>query len=178
VIDTAGVTSSSHVRFVSWTAYLQMHNISDSLSVMSGSEVRSNAELHSVAGDDDDGDSDHPKTAAANRKVPGEGQPIKNGDIILLETDGMYVNTSVVALNQYATWSPNVACLMVRYMSVTKGWWLAWSSSTPRRSGAFIVEILEKAPQQSLSEQFSSRLLDIKVLRVCWAYHLADDNVL
>ena len=34
-----------------------------------------------------------------------------------------------------------------RYLSVTRGWWLAWSSSEPRFSGAFVIEIVERAPQ-------------------------------
>jgi len=33
---------------------------------------------------------------------------------------------------------------------VTRGWWLAWNSSIPRRSGAFVVEILERAPRINL----------------------------
>lgn len=37
-------------------------------------------------------------------------------------------------------------------MSVTRGWWMAWSSNEARRSGAFIIEVLEKAPQNKLKE--------------------------
>lgn len=37
-----------------------------------------------------------------------------------------------------------------RYLSVMRGWWLAWSSSTPRRSGAFVVEVLERASRMNL----------------------------
>ena len=32
-----------------------------------------------------------------------------------------------------------------KYLSVAKGWWLAWSSDVPRRSGAFVIEITERA---------------------------------
>lgn len=38
-------------------------------------------------------------------------------------------------------------------MSISRGWWLAWSSIEPRRSGAFTIEIIEKA-QNKLKEQF------------------------
>ncbi len=37
-------------------------------------------------------------------------------------------------------------------MSVTRGWWMGWSSMEPRRSGAFTIEIVEKA-QNKLKEQ-------------------------
>lgn len=36
---------------------------------------------------------------------------------------------------------------MCRYMSVTKGWWLRWNSPIARRSGAFVIEVVERAPQ-------------------------------
>ena len=32
-----------------------------------------------------------------------------------------------------------------RYLSVMRGWWLSWASPEPRRSGAFIVEVVERA---------------------------------
>jgi hypothetical protein len=32
-------------------------------------------------------------------------------------------------------------------LSVTRGWWLAWTSSEPRFSGVFELEIVERAPQ-------------------------------
>lgn len=38
-------------------------------------------------------------------------------------------------------------------MSISRGWWLAWSSTEPRRSGAFTVEIIEKA-HSKFKEQF------------------------
>lgn len=38
-------------------------------------------------------------------------------------------------------------------MSVARGWWLAWSSGEPRRSGAFTIEITEKA-QSKFKGQF------------------------
>lgn len=34
-----------------------------------------------------------------------------------------------------------------RYLSVTRGWWLAWSSLEPRFSGAFEIDIVQRAPQ-------------------------------
>lgn len=33
---------------------------------------------------------------------------------------------------------------------------MSWSSSEPRRSGAFTIEILEKAPQNKLKEHFDN----------------------
>jgi hypothetical protein len=33
----------------------------------------------------------------------------------------------------------------LRFMSIARGKWIHWSSSVPRRSGAFVVEIIEKA---------------------------------
>lgn len=36
---------------------------------------------------------------------------------------------------------------MCRFLSVTRGWWLAWSSTEPRFSGTFEIEIVERAPQ-------------------------------
>ena len=41
---------------------------------------------------------------------------------------------------------------MFRFMSISRGWWLAWSSTDPRRSGAFTIEIIEKA-QSKFKEQ-------------------------
>lgn len=32
-------------------------------------------------------------------------------------------------------------------MLMARGWWMKWCSSGPRRSGAFVVEIVERAPQ-------------------------------
>lgn len=65
------------------------------------------------------------------RKKPVDnkaGKAVCHGDIVVLEHGG-------------------------RFMSVTRGWWMAWSSSEPRRSGAFTIEIIEKAPQNKLKEQ-------------------------
>jgi hypothetical protein len=36
------------------------------------------------------------------------------------------------------------------FMSMKRGWWLAWGSTEPRRSGAFVIEIVERAPQLHL----------------------------
>jgi len=33
------------------------------------------------------------------------------------------------------------------FMSVRQGWWMGWGSAEPRRSGAFVIEIVERAPQ-------------------------------
>jgi hypothetical protein len=62
------------------------------------------------------------------------GKPIHHGDIIVLETNG-------------------------KYMSVTRGWWMAWNSNEPRRSGAFMIEIMEKASNQNA---FKEQLHNIK----------------
>lgn len=45
-------------------------------------------------------------------------------------------------------------------MSVTKGWWMAWSSTAPRRSGAFTIEIMERP--QTLSGQIMGGIETIK----------------
>jgi hypothetical protein len=49
-------------------------------------------------------------------------------------------------------------------MSVTRGWWMAWNSNIPRRSGAFKIEIIEKAQNQlkELKEQFKNIKENIK----------------
>ena len=39
-----------------------------------------------------------------------------------------------------------------RYLSVVRGWWISWTSTAPRRSGAFVLEILER-------DSFDKRLL-------------------
>jgi hypothetical protein len=46
-------------------------------------------------------------------------------------------------------------------MSVTRGWWMSWSSNEPRRSGAFYIEIVEKA-RDKLKEQFENIKENIK----------------
>lgn len=46
-------------------------------------------------------------------------------------------------------------------MSVTRGWWMSWASSYPRRSGAFKVEIIERS-QNTIMEQFEKRFDQIK----------------
>ena len=61
--------------------------------------------------------------------------PVRNGDIVVVESDG-------------------------KFMSVAKGWWMAWYSSTPRRSGAFKIEILERG--EGLEQQFEKGLTKIK----------------
>ena len=45
--------------------------------------------------------------------------PIRNGEIVVVESDG-------------------------KFMAIAKGWWMGWFSTTPRRSGAFQIEILER----------------------------------
>jgi len=57
--------------------------------------------------------------------------PVRNGDQVVIECEG-------------------------KYMSVTRGWWMAWSSATPRRSGAFTVEIIERAPQNIIAKNLES----------------------
>lgn len=59
------------------------------------------------------------------------GTPIKNGDTIVIESEG-------------------------KYMNVVRGWWMGWSSLLPRRSGAFVVEIIERAPQNIISVGFET----------------------
>jgi hypothetical protein len=47
-------------------------------------------------------------------------------------------------------------------MSVVRGWWIAWSSSVPRRSGAFRIEIMEKAslnPLEKGMEAFKGKIM-------------------
>ena len=38
----------------------------------------------------------------------------------------------------------------------TFSWLVPWSSETPRKSGVFIIEIVEKAKQNIISEQFNA----------------------
>lgn len=47
-------------------------------------------------------------------------------------------------------------------MSVARGWWMAWSSHESRRSGAFTIEIVEKAPQNKIKEHFDNIKENIK----------------
>ena len=42
-------------------------------------------------------------------------------------------------------------------MSVTRGWWMAWNSNEPRRSGAFRIQIVDKA-----HSQFKEQIKNIK----------------
>ena len=69
--------------------------------------------------------------------LPEQGKPIRNGDIVIIECDS-------------------------KYMSVTKGWWIAWTSHIPRRSGAFIVEIMERAPQNILKVHIKQQMASLK----------------
>lgn len=48
------------------------------------------------------------------------------------------------------------------YLSVAKGWWLAWSSPQPRRSGAFTIEITEKASVNRLQETIFNGISKLK----------------
>jgi hypothetical protein len=43
-----------------------------------------------------------------------------------------------------------------KFMAVAKGWWISWCSPTPRRSGAFKIEILERG--EGLEQQFQKGL--------------------
>eukprot|EP01038_Epipyxis_sp_PR26KG_P014198 gene14198-19052_t len=64
-------------------------------------------------------------------------KPVQNGDQVVLECDG-------------------------KYMSIARGWWMAWSSSTPRRSGVFIIEVIEKVPPNKLKEQIMEQFENFK----------------
>ena len=66
------------------------------------------------------------------------GQKIKNGENVVLENDG-------------------------HFMSVSKGWYVSWTSEKPRRSGAFIIEIIKKAPQTMLGQ--GKEMIKEKVLQ-------------
>jgi hypothetical protein len=55
------------------------------------------------------------------------GQKIQNHDSIVIENQG-------------------------RFMSVARGKWISWSSTNPRRSGAFKIEIIEKASQSTIEK--------------------------
>lgn len=85
--------------------------------------------------------------------------PVRNGDQVAIECDG-------------------------KYMSVTRGWWMAWSSSAPRRSGIFIVEIVERAPQNILAKNFESIKIGFESglekigLPQPSSYSSKDDNIL
>jgi hypothetical protein len=71
------------------------------------------------------------------------GQKLKNGDAILLENGGRYVHTCL-SLCVCKTLPPLIAHPN-RFMAATKGSKIAWSSTVPRSSGAFVIEIVEKA---------------------------------
>ena len=60
-----------------------------------------------------------------------KGQTVRHGDKVVLRHDG-------------------------KYMALIKGWWMKWASDAPRKSGAFIVEIVEKAKQNLIKEQLSA----------------------
>jgi hypothetical protein len=49
-----------------------------------------------------------------------------------------------------------------KYLSVAKGWWLAWSSDVPRRSGAFTIEITERARKNVALKSLKSGMKKIK----------------
>jgi hypothetical protein len=66
------------------------------------------------------------------------GQKIKNGESIVLENNG-------------------------HFMSVSKGWYVSWASDKPRRSGAFVIEIIKKAPQSILGH--GKEIIKEKVLQ-------------
>jgi len=59
------------------------------------------------------------------------GLKIKNGDTVVIECDG-------------------------KFLSVARGWWMAWTSASPRRSGAFTIEIVERAPQNKFTEHLKA----------------------
>lgn len=65
---------------------------------------------------------------STNINLRASGQPIRHGDVVVIECEG-------------------------KYMAVARGWWMKWGSAIPRRSGAFIVEMIEKAPQNKFKEQ-------------------------
>jgi len=77
--------------------------------------------------------------SVASIDLRASGQPIRHGDEIVLECEG-------------------------KYMSVARGWWLKWGSTIPRRSGAFTVEIIEKAPQVSSIHPSYGRTLSFRAL--------------
>jgi hypothetical protein len=58
--------------------------------------------------------------SVAKLEMSLSGQKVQNHDCVVIENQG-------------------------RFMSVARGKWISWSSNVPRRSGAFMIEILEKA---------------------------------
>lgn len=66
------------------------------------------------------------------------GQKIRNGESVVLENNG-------------------------HFMSVSKGWYVSWTSEKPRRSGAFVIEIIKKAPQSMLGH--GKEMIKEKVLQ-------------
>jgi len=75
-----------------------------------------------------DGEADNSRTKFESQL---SGQKLQDGDCIVIENHG-------------------------KFMSVVRGWWIAWSSSVPRRSGAFRVEIIEKASLNTLEKGLES----------------------
>lgn len=45
-----------------------------------------------------------------------------------------------------------------KYMNITNGWWVSWSSDVPKRSGAFVIEITEKKSTQNIHKQNLKKL--------------------
>lgn len=63
------------------------------------------------------------KTKPAHPHLVTNNVPVRDGDtIVIASKDG-------------------------KFMSIRSGWWISWTENDPRRSGAFKIEITERAPQ-------------------------------
>ena len=76
--------------------------------------------------------------------------PIRNGDIVVVESGG-------------------------KFMAVAKGWWISWGSATPRRSGAFKIEILERG--EGLEQQFEKGLKRLNNTMMMTSKHMSPTTV-
>jgi hypothetical protein len=81
--------------------------------------------------------------SVAKLELSLSGQKIQNGDYVVLENQGKYVTPSLLLLPLIRM--VLFLLLSFRFMSIARGKWIHWSSPVPRRSGAFVVEIIEKA---------------------------------
>eukprot|EP00596_Hydrurales_sp_CCMP1899_P005329 CAMPEP_0119044460 /NCGR_PEP_ID=MMETSP1177-20130426/31605_1 /TAXON_ID=2985 /ORGANISM="Ochromonas sp, Strain CCMP1899" /LENGTH=428 /DNA_ID=CAMNT_0007014583 /DNA_START=166 /DNA_END=1452 /DNA_ORIENTATION=+ len=134
------LSSAMYVRMLSWNAV----NAAAAPSV-GGSELGDTSTAQSELGDTSTTPAQSRSRgliSSASRLYKSAFEPseesIKNGDLVVIECDG-------------------------KFMSVTRGWWMAWSSTAPRRSGAFRIEILERNETifenslRNIKEQFSEK---------------------
>lgn len=134
---TAQIAAHNPIRLISWSLCSESRDKdkgSDSGAGANGNGGGGGSSLQSSSSQHNREDSMKPSWMKhfPLPALPGiqqsSGLKIKNGDTVVIECDG-------------------------KFLSVTRGWWMAWTSLCPRRSGAFTVEIVERAPQNRFTEQ-------------------------